>query len=257
MPSFFSPLRNTKGTVLMEVVVSFFVLVVGLTGALSVIVAVGNINAAHKDRFIAANLAQEGIEAVRGMRDTNWLVYSSSLRECWNFWEDTDENGVIDSRDTACIPQNGQNAHPFKKGLDGAVQRFIVDFDPNTFRWALVSEDRLSTASLDPSKDYADHFRLYERIFNGRSFYTHNRATPGDTPSIFSREIEMYYLDNPSFVDNGDGTFSGGEFPDGAKDQDNRILVLSRVTWFERGHERELVLSTLLTDFFARTEWNS
>lgn len=252
----------------MEVMISFFILVVGLTGALSVIVSTGNTNSAHKNRFIAANLAQEAIEAVRNMRDTNWLVYSSNLRECWNFWDDEDENGVINSDDEACTVENGQNTHPFGRKTtnpDGSTNSFIADFDPDTFRWVLVSGDRLGTGipGIHTSKDYGGGYQLYERIFNGRSFYTHNREDANHKPSPFSREVEIYYIDNTNFLDNGNGTFVGGEFPDTGfteeenKEQDNRMLVVVRMSWFDRGNERELVLSTLLTDFFARTEWKS
>lgn len=37
-----------------------------------------------KNRIIAVNVAREGIEAVRNIRDTNWLKFNSKRRQCWN-----------------------------------------------------------------------------------------------------------------------------------------------------------------------------
>ena len=233
----------------MEVLISFFVLAIGLTGSLSIIVSAGKANKTHQNRLIATNLAQESLEAIRNIRDTNWLVYSSNLRECWNFWPDTDENGIIDASDAPCVPNtDGQNDHPIPGG-----QSFLVDFDPDNFQWNLVPASNFSSSSIDPSKDFSGGFSL----FKNAGFFTHNRGNPTDSPTAFSREIKIYYLDNPNFVDNGDGTFSGGDFPVGDKSKDNRILVISRVSWEERGATRSVVLSTIFTDFLARTEWNS
>lgn len=264
--SLFSFFRQKKGSAMMEVMVSFFILTLGLTGSLSVIVAAGRANQSHKNRLIATNLAQEALEAVRNMRDTNWLSYSSDLRECWNFWEDTNENGIIDVGDDSCTANAfGQNDHPLGKSTEVGFEQpqvFLVDFDPSTFRWTLVPENRFDGPGLDTSKDYSNSFHLYERTFFGRTFYTPNRENPGDTPTLFSRKVEIYYLDDEvldpdAFKDNGDGTFDGGEFPEGEPSQDNRLLIITKVSWQERGATRELTLSTILTDFLNRTEWAS
>jgi hypothetical protein len=37
-----------------------------------------------KSRSVAVNIAREGIEAVRNVRDTNWFKYHSKRRDCWN-----------------------------------------------------------------------------------------------------------------------------------------------------------------------------
>lgn len=65
--------KNKKGFTLLEVMVSAAVLTVGV-GTMMVLVS----NSLHalnvaKNRTIAVNLAQEGIEIVRNIRDTNWV----------------------------------------------------------------------------------------------------------------------------------------------------------------------------------------
>ena len=73
-----------KGFTLIETIVAVGIIVIGLVSALGAITTslfyISNIG----DRLIAANLAAEGLEVVRNIRDNNWLVNLS-----WN-------NGLVD-----------------------------------------------------------------------------------------------------------------------------------------------------------------
>lgn len=63
-----------KGFTLIEIIISIFIIsiaIVGVYGAFSIMVILTT-NAS--DRLTAAYLAQEGIEIVRNIRDTNWLI---------------------------------------------------------------------------------------------------------------------------------------------------------------------------------------
>lgn len=68
-----SILRSSKGFTLVEVLVSVAIFTVGVVGSVSLIGY--NISAISRsvNRLIASNLAQDGFELVRGVRDTNWL----------------------------------------------------------------------------------------------------------------------------------------------------------------------------------------
>jgi hypothetical protein len=66
----------------------------------------------------------------------------------------------------------------------------------------------------------------------------------------------MYYVDADDYDDSVD-PIQGGSFPIGEKGKDNRILVVATVSWTQRGREREVVMSTVMTDFFDRHEWES
>jgi len=61
----------------MEVIVAIFVIVVGLVGVLSLVSQTIFSSTVSKDKLIAAYLAQEGIEIVRNIRDTNWIEAES------------------------------------------------------------------------------------------------------------------------------------------------------------------------------------
>ena len=71
-----------KGFTLLEVMAAVFVITVGVIGALSALQRATSATFASSSRLEAIYLAQEGIEIVRNIRDTNWLkgdVWDSDL----------------------------------------------------------------------------------------------------------------------------------------------------------------------------------
>jgi len=70
-------LKNQKGFTLAELLITIFVFTVGILGIYLVVQnSYATINYA-RNRLIAIYLAQEGIEIVRNIRDTNWLEETS------------------------------------------------------------------------------------------------------------------------------------------------------------------------------------
>jgi Tfp pilus assembly protein PilV len=68
----FSPLRY-RGQTLVELMVAISVIIIGLTAAASMIFSNVRIQEISSDRVVAANLAREGIEFAKSVRDSNWL----------------------------------------------------------------------------------------------------------------------------------------------------------------------------------------
>jgi Tfp pilus assembly protein PilV len=62
-----------NGYTLIEALVSFLLLVVAITPAILLATSSVNVASAIQNNIIAANLAQEGVEVIRAIRDTNWL----------------------------------------------------------------------------------------------------------------------------------------------------------------------------------------
>lgn len=70
-----------RGFTLIEVIISIAVIltaIVGLIGLSSF--SVSSLETA-KSKVIAVNLAQEGIEIIRNMRDSNWLIYRTQMEQ--------------------------------------------------------------------------------------------------------------------------------------------------------------------------------
>ncbi len=65
--------KNNKGFAIMEVLVALFLITSGIIGSYILISSTISSTNYASDRFTANYLAQEGIELVRNIRDTNWL----------------------------------------------------------------------------------------------------------------------------------------------------------------------------------------
>jgi type II secretory pathway pseudopilin PulG len=79
-----SGLFARRGETLLEVIVALLVLTIGSATATSLIVTSIRANQFNKDSLIALNLAQEGLEYMRNLRDTNWIKFSANNKGCWN-----------------------------------------------------------------------------------------------------------------------------------------------------------------------------
>ncbi|MBZ9569598.1 prepilin-type N-terminal cleavage/methylation domain-containing protein [Patescibacteria group bacterium] len=67
------PKRNGAGFTLLETIIAIFIITIGIVGVSSLVSqTIGSVTISSQ-RLIAAYLAQEGIEIVRNIRDTNWL----------------------------------------------------------------------------------------------------------------------------------------------------------------------------------------
>ena len=66
--------KNYKnGFTIIELVITIFVLSIAVIGAYNAFTIMNILTSNSSDRFTAAYLAQEGIEIVRNIRDTNWI----------------------------------------------------------------------------------------------------------------------------------------------------------------------------------------
>ncbi|MCX6718693.1 MAG: hypothetical protein NTY81_03800 [Candidatus Staskawiczbacteria bacterium] len=65
--------KEETGFTIIELIISIFVLSVGVIGIFSIFSMVVVLTSDSSDRLTATYLAQEGMEIVRNIRDTNWL----------------------------------------------------------------------------------------------------------------------------------------------------------------------------------------
>ena len=72
-------MRNNRGFTIIELMATMIIVTIGVVGAYSVVQQILAITSSASQRLTAAYLAQEGIELVRNIRDTNWVEGSA-----WN-----------------------------------------------------------------------------------------------------------------------------------------------------------------------------
>ena len=91
--------KSQKGLTLVEALVALLVLSFGLLPALAVLSSSTRIAVLIENNLIAANLAQEGVEVVRSLRDANWFAvparpFDTGLQGNWIVQWDTSWNSL-------------------------------------------------------------------------------------------------------------------------------------------------------------------
>lgn len=67
-------LNNKKGFTIIEVLMAVFILTIGILGAFAAVQMIITFTSGIAFRLQAVYLAQEGIENIRNIRDSNWLA---------------------------------------------------------------------------------------------------------------------------------------------------------------------------------------
>jgi len=229
---------KNKGETIAETVIALTVLAIGI--ALSSALMANSLKniTTSKNRVIAVNIAREGLEAVRNIRDTNWLKFSGNRRGCWNHMPKPLANDVC-------------SALPADWILPG---NYIVYLDANS-RWRLapatllpgsIDTTPLSMVDIDPQTDTSgDGIKN-----NDPDIYNHTKTTSDPLQedalgnkfaqsTIFRRLIKIDYVAN-------DGTVQP------LASALNRMAVTSTVNWGETSTSMKVELKTILTDYLGR-----
>ncbi len=214
---------------MIEVLIALSVLILGAMLVLRTFGYATITNQLTKENVIATNLAREGLEAVRNIRDTNWLRYAGERRICWN------NNDTTDCRDTDFdrIPDT-----PIKN-----KKAYRAEFDTNNYRWLLAFDPSSTTRlNLNDGVSASEEFLRLKRDSTTGQYY-HTSSIGAGIDSIYFREIYTEYLDNI------------GAAP--ALDESANVLrVTSRVQWLDRGKVSEVTLTTIITDYLGRNNHN-
>ncbi len=83
------PHLTETGFTLLEVMMATLIVGIGMVGVLSLIVQNVQVQYINKNILIASQLAQEGLELARNVRDENWLIDG-------NNWDDNISDGSVD-----------------------------------------------------------------------------------------------------------------------------------------------------------------
>lgn len=154
--------NKEKGFTLVEVLISLFIFTVAVAGVITVSSQGSmNVNSA-KNRVVATFLADEGIELVRGMRDT----------------------AVVNAAATGLTESDGWDAFVLANGT-GTPCSIACDIDPTNLVGSIQFPD---SSNVQPCSSYC--------ILNNTSIGYYTSFAPG-TPSIFSRQIVIDATSNP------------------------------------------------------------
>ncbi len=125
--------NREAGQTLIETIVAIFVLTTALVAGVGLAIYAFSISTTSQAEIVAANLAREGTEVVRMMRDSNWLASDAKAAQgnpTYDLQPCNDIGGHL------CFPKTYQQIQPFNAyDLNPGNQRLI--FDPATNTWDL------------------------------------------------------------------------------------------------------------------------
>lgn len=108
------------------------------------VLAMSAVNVASRieHNLIAANLAQEGVEVIRSIRDTNWLngsAFDNNLPAgTWRVQWDTAGGGLMAVGSNPVLKKNN-GLYNYSTGTDTVFRRTVIISKPNSGELTLVS----------------------------------------------------------------------------------------------------------------------
>lgn len=218
-------LRRQRGESLLEIIIAVAILATIMTSVFALLIRGSATNVNVTNRVVAINIASEGIEAVRNIRDTNWLKYSGDRRGKWLCYDTVAVPNACETDATSLI----------------SAGTYLVEFNEANSRYYL--ENQATSPSMTDKKTLpSEDFRLYLQNTTGR--FTHTVAGDEET----TRYYRQIYLSPESDWVSASCTSDGCP-------RNERLLVSVRVQWLEDDAVRHLDMETYLYDFFGRDKY--
>lgn len=218
----FKKMKSTSGFSLTEVMIGIMILTVAIVSASSLLVSLVKTNRLNVQTLQAYYLAQEGIEGVRNIRDTNWLhnldfrgVKSAEEGLCGDLY------GCIDAGKTYSISL-----------LESGWQRSNIQEVEN--QSALNTMQPWDFDAVNSVDKFDSRYAISK---NSSGFY--GEGSGGE----YYRHIEIL-----NACDNDD-VLKESFLADLQECDENFILVKSVVNWMDGPNERELSLEAVLSNW--------
>lgn len=211
--------NHHNGQTLIETLMGLFVVTIGVVSSVTLFVASTKASGDTEDQIVAANLAREGIEAVRGIRDDNWLALEASPGSLnWH-------NGLIkNGNDDLAIPV-----------FNSTARKWRLDFTPKDF------DDTCNGGAFVCADIYQDANGLYRQFGN--------TDTPIGEKTKYQRLLTLYEIckDGNDDID----ILMVGNCPDGQGEGnfDKRrigLKMIVTVKWRDGDQEKSFVLEEQL-----------
>lgn len=156
-------MHKTKGETILEVVIAMGILSIVMFSAFGLIGQAISTHTNVKNRVTAVDIAREGVELVRSIRDTNWIKYSGDKRTQWLCYQDP------------CTAAE----HRITNGF------YTIDAIKI---YGLAKPTKQSTLDLDLPDDYYE----YQILNSTEDGFTHDNGEA----TLFHRQIELSLYNN-------------------------------------------------------------
>jgi hypothetical protein len=162
--------KNQAGQTLIETIIAIFVLTTALTSGLALTVYVLANSRLSFNQLIATNLAREGTEVVRMMRDSNWLASDAKGTPPW------DLTLCADIGNKPCYPRTYNKVPPYTDYILGAGS-YRLEFTPATKAWTLNENPSSYSLYLQADGTYT-HSVVGTSLFARKIVITENTNSP-------------------------------------------------------------------------------
>lgn len=161
-------LKSHSGETLIEVMIAISVLVLVMVPAAELNIKATRNNAYNRDHLVAENLATEGLEIMRGIRDTNLLRFIAKENLCWNTKPDFKDKDMDKCEEEGNLIKNG--SYIIKEDIGSPDIELIwkaLDSLPDDFSPSDDSEYRLKLDSSTKiySHDIGDPTNFYREVY--------------------------------------------------------------------------------------------
>src|SRR3989344_455226 len=211
--------KQQRGQTLIETVIAIFILVSGIAAAVGLAIFAFASSQNITKHMIAVGLAREGIEAVKNMRDTNWLQGSLS-NTCYN-------PKTAQDNDADCYPNwlNQGGGYDINPTSNPGTQNFRLHYEDDADFWDLDSEN------CSPTCNFGLNFDKNTSLPSFFGFYTYSGSGVSHTSatSEYARKITLTEED-------GVAQYGSGANNPFNKDSDAgyRLKVVSQVWWADK-----------------------
>lgn len=169
-----------KSEALIETIIAVTIIAIATMAAMTVLRTSLKGNEVIGEKIVALNLALEGVEAVRNIRDTNYLRFAADPANCW-------------TNISATIASDCDTANSIQDGTTYALSR---DLSGDFFEWTLVEESGTNSGmnlyELDLDGNGAPDSELY-----AQTGFTNGGVIIGSSVSPYSRTLDVAYT-NPA-----------------------------------------------------------
>ena len=163
---------DKKATSVIEAMVVLLIVVTWVIWMFQVFWNSQKLSASTANKIQAIQIAREGIEAIKNIRDTNWILFSSDTKNCWNVNEYKNE----------CVWDSSTNYD-----IKNIPNKSYIIYKKSDNRWYLENK----TADSDKYKNpwYRNIFKVW---LDSDWFFTQTWAITEIKP-LFTREIAISY----------------------------------------------------------------
>lgn len=206
---------NKKGFTLTEVMIGIMILTVAIVAASNLLIGLLRTNQNNLTTLQAYYLAQEGLEAVRNIRDTNWLHNQD--------WMNPDIGNKLWNQG-------------FQKG-----QEYVVHLEPDGLSGFTDAIETARPWVIEGNFVEGGFIKKYENSYVTSKNLSEADSVSGVEDPGFKRVISIKPYDCEKLNEK-----EGQDFD---CDSDKYVLVESKVGWMIGAKERELTLHEVLTDW--------